>query len=62
MVKTNTLKVGLLKALRGYAKDPVPNLVGYQEYCRAYPDTWNKIIKECTDAKQKRIKEESVLG
>ena len=34
----------------------------YQKQCRSYPGTINKIIKECQDAKQKRIQEEQTLG
>ena len=54
MVKTTELKYGIVGTLRRYAAAPDKDVEGYQKYCRAYPETWNKIIKECNDAKQER--------
>ena len=62
MVKTTELVNGIVGCLRDYAKSPEKDWRGYQKYCRVYPDTWNKIIEECKDAKQKRIEEEQALG
>ena len=56
MVKTTDLVHGIVGTLRNYAAAPDKDVEGYQKYCRAYPDTWNKIIEECRDAEEKRIK------
>jgi len=62
MVKANELVHGIVGTLRRYAEAPDKDWKGYQKYCRAYPRTWNKIIKECNDAEYKRIEKEQKLG
>jgi len=45
----------IINDFRQYAKDPARWFKRYQRQCRAYPRTWNKIVKEIVDGKQKRI-------
>jgi hypothetical protein len=48
----------IVEAFRIYAKDPAKWFRRYQDACRAFPETWNKIIKECNDAEKKRQQKE----
>jgi hypothetical protein len=58
MVRSDQLIHGIVGTLRNYAKAPHKDVEGYQRYCRAYPETWNKIIKECKDAEEKNRNQE----